>query len=232
MSTNKSCIVSFANDKNSYINNLARLSNSLRTNSTGIDFVGFVGEASCNAPLHSDVPYGFKISAIQKVIENGYEKVLWLDSSCFAIAQVQPIFDEIEKDEFIFQDSGHWLGCWANDFSLNYFGITRDMAMDLRMIGNAGFLGFDFTKPRPNEFFSRWKQSMIDGCFTGAWHNNDKTESQDERCRGHRHDMVCSSALVHNMGLKPLMKGGEEWLQYAGIYDKTLNDTIIIKAQG
>lgn len=211
---------------------MVRLSESLRLNFDG-DFLGFVGEATVGAPLHSENPYAFKIYCIQKAIDAGYEQILWLDSSCFAIKNVSPIFYFIKENGYIIQDSGHWLGTWANDKSLNYFGITRDQAMEIRMIGNAGFLGLNMLNPASHEFFNAWKKSMLDGIFKGAWNNSDKTESSDERCLGHRHDMVCSTAIFYKMGSIPEgMCSGEEWLQYAGIYDETLNDTIIIKAQG
>lgn len=231
----KKCVVSFANSKGSYLKNLHRLGESLSNftnpNFDG-DFLGFVGESTCGAEPHEIVPYGFKIHAIKRAIEAGYQQILWLDSSVFAIKNIQPIFDRITETGFAFQDAGHWLGEWANDFTLEYFGISRDDAMALRMIGNAGFLGLDFTKEEPVEFFRRWHLSMQAGCFQGKWNNNDKTESQDERCRGARHDMSASSAIIHNMGLFHLAYGGEEVLQYAGPYDQTLNDSIILKAQG
>jgi|SRR5579863_3391438 len=227
----KNAIVSFANSTNYYINGLARLNESLRLNFDG-DFLGFIGENTIGAPPHWQNPYAFKIYAIQKALEAGYTKILWLDSSVFAIKPVQPIFDEIGKDGFIFQDSGHWLGHWTSDRVLDYHGITRDSAMEIRMIGNAGFLGLDYDNEQARQFFSRWKKSMQDGMFTGSWTNEGSTESQDPRCRGHRHDMSNSSAIIYNMGLLPLMKHGEQWLQYAGPYDQTKNETIILKAQG
>lgn len=227
----KNCIVSFANQKNRYLQNLSRLGDSLLNNFDG-NFLGFIGEASCGADPHEDVPYGFKVHAIKQAIEVGYRKILWLDSSCFAIKNVQSIFDRIEETGFAFQDAGHWLGEWANDFTLDYFGISRDEAMEMRMIGNAGFLGLDFDNDTARQFFVLWEQSMINGCFQGKWNNNDKTESKDERCRGARHDMSASSAIVHNMGLFHLAYGGEEVLQYAGLFDEVLNDTILLKAQG
>lgn len=228
---NKNCIISFANSNGMYAQRLARLSESLRNNFDG-DFLAFIGEGSLGAPLHSDVPYAFKVLAFQKAKEAGYENVLWLDASCFAIKNVSPIFTEIERDGFIFQDAGHFLGTWSSDKQLNYFDINRDQAMDMRMIGNAGFLGLNLTQSKPLFFLQQWKQAMLDGMFTGAWNNNDKTESGDERCMGSRHDMTCSSALIHKMDLFHLAKQGDQWLQYAGLFDETANDTIIFKAQG
>lgn len=229
---NKKCIISFANAKNNYAKGLARLSESLRNNFDG-DFIGFISEASCGAESHDDNPYNFKIHCIKKAIGAGYEQILWLDSSVFAIRDTSAVFEHIANNAIIVQDSGHWLGTWANDKSLEYFGITRDEAMEIRMIGNAGLLGLNMNHSTTHQFFEEWQCAMINGIFKGQWNNNNKTESQDERCLGHRHDMVASSAILYKMGIIPgAMISGEELLQYAGIYDATLNDTIIFKAQG
>lgn len=226
---NKKCIISFANEKGRYVQNLSRLSESLRNNFDG-DFLGFIGEASIGAPKHEDNPYAFKIYAFQKAIEAGYTQILWLDSSCFAIKNVQPIFDEMENNGYIMQEAGHYAGNWANDRCLKYFGVTRDMAMEMLCYGNAGFLGLNFEYPTPRIFFDRWSESMKAGIFQGAWTNEDNSESEDERCRGHRHDMACGSIIANQLGM--VYKSGNEWLQYAGLYDETANETIIIKAQG
>lgn len=229
--TNKRCIVSFANNAGRYVQNMARLSDSLRNNFDG-DFIGFVGEASLGAPLHSEAPYEFKIHAIDKVKQQGYTSVIWLDSSVFAIGNVSPIFERLEDQGLVFQEAGHMLGTWSNDATLDYFGISRDAAMAMPMIGNAGFLGFDFTNHVANDFFNQWVQSMNANLFKGAWNNDNKTESQDERCRGHRHDMAASSSIVNQLGIFDLAYKGDEVLQYAGPYDQTLNSSIILKAQG
>lgn len=231
MSRNKRAIISFANQNGAYMDRLARLSNSLRNNFDG-DFLGFVHESSLGCELHSENPYAFKIAAFQKAKDAGYTSILWLDSSVFAVASVEPIFERLERNGFVFQEAGHMLGTWSNDECLIHFGISRDEAMSVPMIGNAGFLGLDFNNVKANNFFGLWKRSMNSNIFKGEWNNDYKTESEDDRCKGHRHDMSCSSALVHRLGLFHMAYKGDEILQYAGIYDKVLNDTIILKAQG
>ena len=223
---NKQAICSFANKRGRYVDMLARLSNSLRHNFSG-DFLSWISEQALGCPLHSEVPFAFKIHGIQRAKDAGYEQVLWLDSSVYAIANIDCTFDEIRKDGIIFQEAGHYLRTYTNDRTLQYFGIDFDKAAELPMIGNAGFLGFDFTNPIGVEFFERWKKSMEDGMF------NDQSEPiADERFKRHTWDMSCSSAIMHKMGLAHLMKSGNEWLQYAGPFDKTHNETIIYKAQG
>lgn len=227
----KNCIVSFANSKGNYVKALSRLHESLRNNFDG-DFLGFINESSIGSPLHSENPYAFKVYAIMKAIDAGYRKILYVDSSCFAVANVSPAFDEISNNGFLFQFAGHYAGEWTNDYTLSYFGVKRDDAMSMPMIGNAGMLGLNFDMEEPNEFFKRWKVAMENGCFKGRWNNNDKTESQDERCKGARHDMSSSSIILNLMGKIMIAKNGDEFLQYAGVFDKTLNDSIIFKAQG
>lgn len=228
---NKNCIISFATKKGRYVKALARLSESLRNNSEGIDFISWIGEAALGAPLHSENPYAFKIAAFNVARAAGYKNVLWVDSSCFAIKNVQPCFDEIEINGFLFQDAGHLCGNWASDSVLNYYGITRDEAMGMKMIGNAGFLGLCFDMGLPNAFFQKWERAMLDKQFLGAWTNDDKSLSKDERCFGMRHDMVNSSIIINQMNLFRLAKSGDEWLAYAGLFDE-VNTSIIFKAQG
>jgi hypothetical protein len=228
---NKNAVISFASKKGNYVKSLNRLSESLRNNSEGIDFLAWIGEAALGAPLHSENMYAFKIHAFNVAKASGYDQILWVDSSCFAIKNVQPCFDEIERDGFLFQDSGYFASEYINDKALDYFGVTREQAREIKLIGNAGMMGLNFEMELPNVFFDKWEQAMIDKIFIGEWHNNDKTESQSDECKGHRHDLV-NGIILHQMGLSHLMKRGDEWLQYAGVFDETLNDTIIWKAQG
>lgn len=214
--TSNNAIISFANSAGYYTQRLARLSESLRNNFDG-DFLGFIGESSLGAPLHSDNPYAFKIHAFERALEAGYTNILWLDSSCFAVRNVQQVFDYITVHGHVAQNSGHYLGTWCNDQTLTYFGLTREQANKMLMIGNAGFLGLDFSRPSSQTFFNTWREAMKAGMFKGSWDD-------------HRHDMSCSSAAWHGMGFE--MVGGEEFLQYAGPYDQILNDSIIFKAQG
>jgi hypothetical protein len=228
---NKNCIISFANHKGAYVDRLARLSNSLRDNFDG-DFLSWIGEESLGAEKHEENPYNFKVHAFRKAVERGYKKILWLDSSVFAVGNVQKIFDDIESTGFAFQDAGHYIGNYSTDKQLEYFGLTRDAAMEMKCIGNAGLLGLDFDKMMPSNFFSKWATAMEKGLFKGSWTNEGNTESLDDRCKGSRHDLSCSSIIVNQMGIFHLTYPGDEILQYGGIFSPNINSSIILKAQG
>lgn len=229
---NENCIISFANDnrQRNYIKSLARLSESLRYNFDG-DFLSWIGENTLGAPPHHENPYAFKVYAFRKAKDMGYKRVLWLDSSAFAIKNVQPCFDEIEETGFLFQDAGFFASQYINDKALFYFGLTREEAREIRLIGNAGMLGLNFEMELPNSFLYQWEEAMLAGIFKGKWDNLNKTESESEECLGHRHDMI-SGIILHKLGVAHLMKPGTDWLQYGGVFAPVANDTIIFKAQG
>src|SRR6188768_2277864 len=97
----KCCVVSFSNSKGNYVKAMERLHESLRNNFSGT-FLGFIGEKAIGAPLHSEIPYGFKIYAIKAALAAGFTKILYVDSSCFAIKNIEPCFEELEQTGFLF----------------------------------------------------------------------------------------------------------------------------------
>lgn len=181
------------------------------------DFIGFDGEETIGAPPHLENPYAFKIYAIEKAIEMGYKQILWLDSSCFAIKDLYPIFSEIKRNGYIMQEAGHLVGNWCNDLTLDWFGITRSQALTMPCYGNAGFLGLNFETEIANRFFNWWEEAMEAGCFKGGWDD-------------HRHDLTCGSIIANKLKMK--YKSGNEWLEYASPGSEPKNDTIIIQAAG
>lgn len=220
----KRVIVNLATDK--YTNSRKRMRESISQFWNG-DTMFFENESEVGAPLHKDCPYGFKVYTIEKAIASGYDQILWIDSSVYAIKDLTPVFDDIEQNGMIFQDAGHILRTWTNDRTLDYFGISSEEAEGIRMIGNAGFLGFDFTNDTAKRFLEWWKQSMLDGMF------NDSGQEPTQKFKRHTWDMSCSSSIVYKMGLTHMMKSGIEWLQYVDTdEDKPFNDKVLMFARG
>lgn len=227
---NTRAIVSLATKNSRYVDGLCRLSNSLRDNADGIDFLGFIHEKSVDAPLHTKVPYGFKVFALSKaILELGYNEVLWLDCSVWAVAPVQPIFDIISEQGYFFEGNGCFLGEWCNDKTLEHYGIDRDAAMSIPMV-QGGFLGFDLASTMGDKLFYQLKEAYDAGLFEGKWDNLDSSESTDDRVRGHRHEQSCMSAIVYIIGAE--FSHTSERIQYAGLYDQVQSDKIIFKCQG
>lgn len=226
---NSKCIISLATKNSRYVDGLARLSNSLRDNADGIDFLGFIHERGVDAPLHTENPYGFKVYALAKSVGLGYRQILWLDASVWAVAPVQPIFDIISEQGYFFEGDGCFLGEWSNDKTLGYFGINRDAAMSIPM-AQGGFMGFNMDNPFGEKLFYQLNHAYDAGLFKGNWNNVDGSESADIRVKGHRHDQSSISSILHTMGLP--FSPTSEYIQYGGLYDKILNEKIVFKCQG
>lgn len=196
------------------------------------DILFFDNESDVGSPSHIENPYAFKTHTFQYGLNLGYTKILWLDASVYAIKDINIVWDILDNIGYLMQYAGWTCGQWANDNSLDYFNITRDDAMNMKMYGNAGLLGLNFENETSKEFFNRWHKASIDGIFKGKWNNNEKTESNDERCLGHRHDMSTGSIIANQLGMNENFIPHDEILQYASPEDEVLNETIIFKAQG
>lgn len=159
-----------------------------------------------NSPSHKQDPYAFKIYAIEYVHNQGYDIVIWCDSPSRLIKPIDKWILDIERVGVYLQKDGWACGQWANDNALNHFCITRDEAMNISSV-YACIMAFDFRHPITSQFLTMWKDCLRAGLFRGKWKNDDKTESQDERCLGHRHDQTCAELCAYKLGieLQPLV---------------------------
>lgn len=170
---------------------------------------------------HNFIPYGFKISIIEDFFRHCDKDclILWLDASVVCVKDPQPVFDWIVDHEGLFMEhSGHMVGSWCNDRTLEYFGINREEAMQMPMF-SAGFVGFDFTQPTAVEFFKRWKKSRDDGYFAGSWDD-------------HRHDMTCGSIIANQMGLVKNFSPGGQFFAYVGPGYEKPKSTAVFELHG
>ena len=195
------------------------------------DLLFFTDENQFGSPTHKENPYAFKTYAFQHALSLGYKKILWLDASIYAIKDITPVWDIIERDGYIMQNAGWNCGQWSNNKSLEYFGLTRDEALGMPMYGNAGLLGLDLNKELPKIFLERWHKASQDGIFKGAWNNNAITESDDIRCLGHRHDMSVGSIIANLLDMSYI--NSSQIMQYGSApFEQPMNDSICLKAYG
>lgn len=226
----KQIIISYQNGARWYPRGQRRLDQSLAEHWDGERWMMNESTAKLyNFRSHQSAPYAFKIDAFKAALAEGYEQILYVDCSVVAMAKVYPVFDYITEHGYIMQEAGHNAGRWTNDRALNYFKVTRDKAMTMLMYGNAGFLGLDFTNPTAEEFFHKWSAAADAGMFAGSWTNENFTESHDERCAGHRHDMCCGSIIANKLDMKYVR--GDKWLHYQSP-DVPAKDGVIFHAQG
>lgn len=190
-----------------YVNGQQRLFDSLlkineSSQSHQFEIYTDIGEESVGAPPHSENPYAFKVYAMRKLRDMGYEQVFWFDASIVAVKDLSPLWERLAKNGVFMEEAGHWAGTWCNEQTLKYFQITRDQAMKIPMFA-AGYIGIDFRTTIGQEFFAHWNEAMLNGCFKGSW--------QD-----HRHDMTCASIIAHKLGITHLYGKGGEFFSYVG----------------
>lgn len=185
----KKCVVSFADGAGDYRQKMKRLEDSLKGNFDG-DFLGFTSYEEIGCEPHKVIPYKFKPYAIKKAIDLGYDLVLWCDSPVVAIKNIQPVFDHIEKHGYAFFDNpGHSLGKWTNQKALDYFGMTREEAMNVKMI-MASSMGFNVANAQTCLFLLQYKD-LANELYPGSWTGPDS----------HRHDQTIASFLIDKMNL-------------------------------
>jgi hypothetical protein len=152
------------------------------------------------SPTQEEDPYAFKIHAIETVHKKGYDIVLWCDSVLQLTQSLDKLIEEVEQVGVYLAEDIWKVGMFANDKALSYYGISRDDAMNIPSIW-ACFMGFDFRKPITQIFITKWKEALQAGLFRGKHHNNDKTESEDHRCKGHRHDQTCAELIAYTINI-------------------------------
>jgi len=190
--------VTFSNGR--YLGREQKLRDTVRLHCPDADVFTFHDFSEIGSPPHERSPYSFKVHAIETVKNRGYKTIIWCDSVVRLRKSIDTLLPIIKRMGVYLQEDGWPVGVWANDRALEYFGITRDDAMNIEAV-YACIIGFDFSNPIANEFLARWKKASNDGIFIGNWKNDLKTESQDERCRGHRHDQTCAELISYQLGI-------------------------------
>ena len=169
------------------------------------------------ARAHIEDPYGFKIHALKRAVDPGYQHVLWMDATCQPVESIEPLWEHIEREGFyIVKQEDATLGNWVSDHALGVFGITRDEAMEIPLV-YTGLVGLNMQNVAGAAIWLNWLHIYRQGAFSGPHFNEagygwpwreDGAKwrghcSFDTRCQGHRHDESAMSFVLWKLGLKP-----------------------------
>lgn len=206
------CVISFASGV-WYPRGQQRLLASLKDVgwSGGVRSYTSTSELSC--PPHSESPYAFKPAAFNRAASEGFDVILWCDVAVWANQKIEPVFERIQKDGHMLLQGGWNCAQWTSDTCLKNMAVSRDEAEKMSHL-MACCMGLDLRVERSREFLSRWSEYSRDGSsFFGGWSNANKTESQDQRCLGHRHDQSVASILSSQLGMEQIV-GHPDYLMY------------------
>ena len=154
-------------------------------------------------PKHEDVPYAFKPYLFQKAFEEGYEQVIWMDSTIVLAGDPTPWLSIAEERGLALGDNlGHPLYKYLSDDAANILGTTNlelmhGAVMKRQLVPQitACVIGIDIRHPTAKKVFHKWITLARDGiAFRDAG-------SRRPGFVAHRHDQAVLSYLAWNEGI-------------------------------
>ena len=211
----KVAIVTYAEGPARYIESQKQQAQNLKDVGYDGDYFAFNSPEQIGCPPHSVVPYAFKPFAMAKVMEMGYDIVIWMDSVIQPIKPITGVISHLVAYGDLFFDNPQWtIGDYTSDECLEYFSLTRDESFRIPMI-MACVMGLDMRRPMSQLFFQQYHKAAQDKvAYQGPWKYEDKvTPYYGKRILGTRHDQSAASCIVHKLGL-PLLIGHETFFTY------------------
>lgn len=145
--------------------------------------------------LHKESLYGFKPHAVQYALDQGYKRIIWVDT---AIVMQQPVdyyWSLTNQFGVLAAKDDNVLSKCIGQRALDYYGNPNIEGMHL--VGGSLYV-FDFNQPLCHRIFNRWLFAEEDGIFG----------SQQEQASGqinkHRHDESCMAMSLYKSGSQPV----------------------------
>jgi len=149
-----------------------------------------------NALSHKEAPYQFKSYIIQYAKEQGYDKVIWLDSSVIVTRNLNHYLTLLEElGVILFDNPGCLESTWTADNCLEIMGCSVEAARTFFEI-DAAIMLFNFRTKKANDFFEEYmKYCQYPSCLKGE-------VCIREDFKAHRHDQSIASYIArikHNI---------------------------------
>jgi hypothetical protein len=155
------------------------------------------------SPRPEETPYAFKVHAIRHAMEEGFTRVIWMDSSVIPVRPLYSLWERLLRRGWWISANPPWnCGEWTCDSALGPLVLSRENAFSIPQVMGTAF-GLDFRDTLAYNFFLRLIHYAADGrAFRGPWNNLDGVASGDPRVKGHRHDQTVMSVLAWRMGME------------------------------
>ena len=232
-----------------YVKGQARLNSAVR----GID-----GAAPCLWrdpllpiwPTHEDIPYAFKAYALTAAAQANFDLLLWCDASIWPVRSLDPAWEKIERDGYLFMNNGYSNYEWTADSAYpDLFApeLARGAAPpDCRRLNRSirhtvgAFFGLSMRHELGRAALAEYYHLASETrAFCGPWINANYVNSDGSRTggprvspcgpsdvRGHRHDQTALSVIAWRLGMK--LTDCPEFLVYGEPKDAQEDRTLVV----
>lgn len=185
------CSVAFGDQR--YLDQQTRLIESIEKHHP--ESIGFhwANELPAGSPKFLDSLYGFKVHAVVHALNEGYDRILWLDPACFLLGRVDYLFDLCPAHGVVAVKDDNKLP--SSNTALEHFGYSRADIADFHLVGGSVY-AFHF--PYSKQVFRMWYDAERRGIFGSQY------AAASEKLQGHRYDETCMALSLYKHGFEPV----------------------------
>lgn len=140
--------------------------------------------------------YGFKVWAIQHALNQGYKKVVYMDTAMILLDKLD-IDHLVPEYGFIAVKDDSNLMNVTSDLACAYFGVTREWLNGKNLVGGS-FYYLNVENPKAMAIFKQWIQAEKHDIF-----GSQELESAGKQ-QGHRHDESSLAICLYLNDSKPV----------------------------
>lgn len=142
---------------------------------------------------HRESLYGFKVHAVEKALDAGFNKIIFLDPACILQYPVDYWF-ELNLPVIAVKDDNK-LDKMISQKALNYYGNPDITGRHL--VGGSLYV-FDFNHSVTHRLFGQLYSAEQAGIF------GSQAEQSSGQINGHRMDESCMAMAMYNHGIEPV----------------------------
>jgi len=119
------------------------------------------------ARTHFDSSYGFKVHAVKSCLEEGFKKIIWVDTAIIMKPGLETILEVLSGKGVMAGVDTNKLNTCTSDKCLNWIVKPKEYLNNLNLVAGSVYL-FDFNHPKTQPFFDMWSKMEEDGLFGSA----------------------------------------------------------------
>lgn len=187
------CIISVAFGDERYIAQQQRLIESINLVHPEAHQIHWTNSLPDGSTAFLNSLYGFKVHAVLHALNEGYERILFLDPACIVLQRMDYLFDLCDSCGVVAIKDDNKL--MASDTSLAHFGYRREDISNFHLVGGSMYA---FKFPLSMGVFRMWYDAERKGIFGSQY------EAASEKLQGHRYDETCMAFSLYKHGFTPV----------------------------